>query len=220
MGREGPTAFRVVRSRARSRSRSMPTPSTIAPGSPSSCCRTLSSTADVCGLRTALQSARAQISAAAEPTDAARASERLLLTVVVPVYNGGEEIVDNVDVIRRALAERAPGEDVEVIVVSDGSIDETAEQLLEARATRLPRHPLRPQSRQGLRGQGRRARCARRLGRAGRRRPRPRPCRRCRPTSRSRGARSSTSRSARSGIRTRSCTIRARAASRAGATSS
>ena len=56
-----------------------------------------------------------------------------VLTAVLPVYNGGEEIVDNVGVIRRVLAEGLPGEDVEVIVVSDGSIDETAEQLLAAR---------------------------------------------------------------------------------------
>lgn len=56
-----------------------------------------------------------------------------VLTAVVPVYNGGEEIVENVGVIRRVLAEGLPGEDVEVIVVSDGSIDETAEQLLAAR---------------------------------------------------------------------------------------
>jgi glycosyltransferase involved in cell wall biosynthesis len=56
-----------------------------------------------------------------------------VLTAIVPVYNGGEEIVDNVGVIRRALASGLPGEDVEVIVVSDGSIDETAEQLLAAR---------------------------------------------------------------------------------------
>jgi glycosyltransferase involved in cell wall biosynthesis len=52
-----------------------------------------------------------------------------VLTAVVPVYNGGEEIVDNVGVIRRVLAEGLPGEEIEVIVVSDGSIDETAEQL-------------------------------------------------------------------------------------------
>jgi glycosyltransferase involved in cell wall biosynthesis len=56
-----------------------------------------------------------------------------LLTAVLPVYNGGEEIVENVGVIRRALAQGLPGESIEVIVVSDGSIDETAEQLLAAR---------------------------------------------------------------------------------------
>ena len=49
------------------------------------------------------------------------------------MYNGGDEIVENVGVIRRVLAEALPGEQVEVIVVSDGSIDETAEQLLAAR---------------------------------------------------------------------------------------
>jgi glycosyltransferase involved in cell wall biosynthesis len=56
-----------------------------------------------------------------------------VLTAVVPVYNGGEEIVENVGVIRRVLAEGLPGEDIEVIVVSDGSIDATAEQLLAVR---------------------------------------------------------------------------------------
>ena len=56
-----------------------------------------------------------------------------MLTAVLPVYNGGEEIVENVGVIRRALADGLPGEEIEVIVVSDGSIDETAEQLLAAR---------------------------------------------------------------------------------------
>src|SRR4051812_9751050 len=56
-----------------------------------------------------------------------------VLTAILPVYNGGREIVDNVGVIRRALADGLPGEDVEVIVVSDGSIDETAAELMAAR---------------------------------------------------------------------------------------
>jgi glycosyltransferase involved in cell wall biosynthesis len=56
-----------------------------------------------------------------------------VLSAVLPVYNGGAEIVDNVGVIRRTLAAGLPGEEIEVIVVSDGSIDETAEQLLAAR---------------------------------------------------------------------------------------
>jgi glycosyltransferase involved in cell wall biosynthesis len=56
-----------------------------------------------------------------------------VLTAILPVYNGGAKIVDNVGVIRSALADGLPGEDIEVIVVSDGSIDETAEQLLAAR---------------------------------------------------------------------------------------
>ena len=58
---------------------------------------------------------------------------RPLLTVVVPVYNGGDEIVDNVSAIRRAVVDGLNGEDVETIVVSDGSIDDTAERLLAAR---------------------------------------------------------------------------------------
>ena len=53
--------------------------------------------------------------------------------MVVPVYNGGDGIVDNVGVIQRSVAAGLPGEDVEVIVVSDGSIDDTAERLLSAR---------------------------------------------------------------------------------------
>jgi glycosyltransferase involved in cell wall biosynthesis len=56
-----------------------------------------------------------------------------LVTVVVPVYNGGEAIAENVEVIRRAVADGLPGEDVEVVVVSDGSLDGSAERLLAAR---------------------------------------------------------------------------------------
>jgi glycosyltransferase involved in cell wall biosynthesis len=62
---------------------------------------------------------------------------RPLLTVVVPVYNGGDEIVGNVEAIRRAVLEGLPGEEVELIVVSDGSIDGTAERLLESRSEGL-----------------------------------------------------------------------------------
>ena len=52
----------------------------------------------------------------------------------MPVYNGGDEIVDNLSVIRRdAAGELAPGE-VELIVVSDGSIDGTTERLIEAQS--------------------------------------------------------------------------------------
>ena len=56
------------------------------------------------------------------------------MTVVVPVYNGGEGIVDNVAAIRKAVAAGLTNEEVEVIVVSDGSIDDTAERLLLARS--------------------------------------------------------------------------------------
>ena len=69
---------------------------------------------------------------AATPKIAAVRS-RPLLTVIVPVYNRGDEIVGNVDVIRRRIAEGLREEELEVIVVSDGSIDATAERLLQAR---------------------------------------------------------------------------------------
>src|SRR5919202_368804 len=59
---------------------------------------------------------------------------RPLLTVVVPVYNGGDDIVENVEVIRAAAADATGDEEVEVIVVSDGSIDGTAERLLSSRS--------------------------------------------------------------------------------------
>ena len=58
-----------------------------------------------------------------------------LLTVVIPVYNGGDEVVANVDVIRQAVAGGVPEREIELIIVSDGSIDGTAERLLESRAT-------------------------------------------------------------------------------------
>ena len=60
--------------------------------------------------------------------------QRPLLTVVIPVYNGGDEIVENVAVIQRTVSSGMLGEDVEVIVVSDGSIDDTTERLLAARS--------------------------------------------------------------------------------------
>ena len=58
---------------------------------------------------------------------------RPLLTVIVPVYNRGDEIVGNVEEIRRLVVARVPGPEVELIVVSDGSLDDTAERLLAAR---------------------------------------------------------------------------------------
>jgi glycosyltransferase involved in cell wall biosynthesis len=70
------------------------------------------------------------IAAAASQGPASRPS----LTVVVPVYNGGAAIVENVNAIRRAVVAGLANEMVELIVVSDGSIDDTAESLLAARA--------------------------------------------------------------------------------------
>jgi glycosyltransferase involved in cell wall biosynthesis len=69
-----------------------------------------------------------------DAASAADAPARPLLTVVVPVYNGGDQIVENVNVIQRAVADGLPGEEIELIVVSDGSIDDTAERLLAARS--------------------------------------------------------------------------------------
>jgi glycosyltransferase involved in cell wall biosynthesis len=68
---------------------------------------------------------------AAAPRDRPRSAP--LLTVVVPVYNGGEEIVANIEQIQRVVADGLHGEDIELVVVSDGSIDGTAERLLESR---------------------------------------------------------------------------------------
>src|SRR5204862_309561 len=62
---------------------------------------------------------------------------RPLLSVVVPVYNGGEGIAENVDQIKRAVSERLDDGELELVVVSDGSIDGTAERLLESRSDRL-----------------------------------------------------------------------------------
>jgi glycosyltransferase involved in cell wall biosynthesis len=59
---------------------------------------------------------------------------RMLLSVVVPVFNGGPDVVENVGVIRRAAAGALPPAAVELIVVSDGSLDGTAERLLAARS--------------------------------------------------------------------------------------
>jgi glycosyltransferase involved in cell wall biosynthesis len=73
-----------------------------------------------------------QESAAIEPDG--RTPRSPALTVVVPVYNGGDEIVDNVGVIRRAAAGSLHADDVELVVVSDGSIDGTSERLLAARS--------------------------------------------------------------------------------------
>jgi glycosyltransferase involved in cell wall biosynthesis len=68
--------------------------------------------------------------------DSSGSLARPQLTVVVPVYNGGDEIVANVETIRRVVAGGLPGEEIEVIVVSDGSIDGSAERLLETRSDR------------------------------------------------------------------------------------
>lgn len=64
-------------------------------------------------------------------TDRRAVSRRPVLSVVVPVYDSATTIVENVRVIRQAVEGQVDG-DVELIVVSDGSIDGTAEALLAA----------------------------------------------------------------------------------------
>lgn len=54
-----------------------------------------------------------------------------LLSVVVPVYNQADSITESVQAIQERVAE-ALGGTFEIIVVSDGSIDQTEERLLDA----------------------------------------------------------------------------------------
>lgn len=56
-------------------------------------------------------------------------TERPLLSVVVPVFNQAAAIVENVEVIRQRVRGDL-GDDFEIVVVSDGSIDETEDQLV------------------------------------------------------------------------------------------
>jgi len=70
--------------------------------------------------------------AASAATTSAAAVEPLL-TVVVPVFNQEAAIAANVETIRRAVA-AGLGAPFELIVVSDGSIDRTAELALEGAA--------------------------------------------------------------------------------------
>ena len=61
---------------------------------------------------------------------------RLALSVVVPVYNQESSIVENVRVIRERVA-AGLAEPFELVVVSDGSVDETGARLLEERGGQL-----------------------------------------------------------------------------------
>ena len=93
-----------------------------------------------------------------------------------PVYNGGEEIVENLALIRSAAARGLPPEDIELIVVSDGSVDGTTERLLEAQSD-VDMHVIHYDRNLG---KGYAVKMGAldvggRLGRDRRRRPRPRP---------------------------------------------
>lgn len=56
-------------------------------------------------------------------------ADRPLLSVVVPVFNQASSIIGNLDVIRARVSEELQG-DFEIVVVSDGSIDDTEGELL------------------------------------------------------------------------------------------
>ena len=77
---------------------------------------------------------RSDSRARGDPAGAPTRRVRPRLSIVVPVYNGGDEIVDNLAVIRRDAGGDLPPEDVELIVVSDGSIDGTTERLIEGQS--------------------------------------------------------------------------------------
>ena len=74
-----------------------------------------------------------QAELAPERRDAPASETQLALSVVVPVFNQADSIADNIEIIRQCLQESL-GDAFELIVVSDGSIDETEERMLEARA--------------------------------------------------------------------------------------
>jgi glycosyltransferase involved in cell wall biosynthesis len=74
------------------------------------------------------QSAGSQVSAPAGMTPPAAQIE---LSIVIPVFNQAGSIVDNVTAVRDRVVSRMDGP-VELIVVSDGSIDRTEERLLES----------------------------------------------------------------------------------------
>ena len=71
-----------------------------------------------------------------ERRDAPASNTELELSVVVPVFNQADTIVGNIEIIRQCLQESL-GDAFELIVVSDGSIDETKERVLEARAANV-----------------------------------------------------------------------------------
>lgn len=63
--------------------------------------------------------------------DPSAGDERPLLSVVVPVFNQAASIVGNLEVIRQRVQEHLDGS-LEIVAVSDGSIDATEDQLVES----------------------------------------------------------------------------------------
>ena len=78
--------------------------------------------------------------AATPTTSHPPAPGRPRLSVVVPAYGEADRIADTVTTLRRALAEPG-GEGVEIVVVDDGSHDETAQRAQAAGADRVIRFP-------------------------------------------------------------------------------
>lgn len=66
-----------------------------------------------------------------EVTEGEATAKTVLLSVIVPVYNQADAIAQNVRVIAERVALGLPG-DFEIIVVSDGSVDDTGELLVES----------------------------------------------------------------------------------------
>ena len=85
------------------------------------------------------------------------------LSVIVPVYDQAAVIAENVRTIRERVAAGFDQPFV-VIVVSDGSVDGTAERMLESELPGVQVLYYRPQPRPGIRGQERRPRGPRPLG--------------------------------------------------------
>jgi glycosyltransferase involved in cell wall biosynthesis len=77
-----------------------------------------------------------QTQRASERREAPTSETQLALSVVVPVFNQADVIAGNIEIIRQCLQESL-GDTFELIVVSDGSIDETEERMLEARASNV-----------------------------------------------------------------------------------
>ena len=76
---------------------------------------------------------RERTSSPAAPEGEVASRQDVLLSVVVPVFNQEAAIVENVSTIQASIA-AGLDEPFELIVVSDGSIDGTAERALEAAA--------------------------------------------------------------------------------------
>jgi dolichyl-phosphate beta-glucosyltransferase len=63
------------------------------------------------------------------------------LSVVVPAYGEGQRIADTIAALRKDLADVAAGDDLEVIVVDDGSPDDTAARAADGGADRVVSFP-------------------------------------------------------------------------------